>query len=226
MHKKIEFIYLHFYSIFDNIGSSQPHIPNDGKLVLYSMRFCPFSHRVHLVLNAKNIPYHVVYINVRDKPEWYAKVNPNGKVPALQLTHQTDSPILVESLLICEYLDETYPDVKLFPTNPVEKSDTRIWIERFGTLADTFYRLIYEQNSGEESAKLLSEFYELLKPYEAELAKRDTVYYGGDRPNIFDYALWPWFERFTILKSVVGDTFVFDNSNYPKLVRVSLLAFK
>jgi len=76
-------------------GTDQPIPPNDGQLRLYSMRFCPFAHRAHLVLNVKNIPYHVFYINLSEKPEWYSKVNPNGKVPALHLINEPSQPFLV-----------------------------------------------------------------------------------------------------------------------------------
>lgn len=184
------------------------------------MRFCPFAHRAHLVLNAKNISYHVFYINLSEKPEWYSKVNPNGKVPALQLVNEQNQPFLVESMVICEYLDEKYPDIKLYPSDPLAKAETKLWVDRFGSIAGAFYRLVYEKNSSEENDKLLSDLYAGLKSYEDELEKRGTKYFGGDKPNIFDYGIWPWFERFGILTSVVGDKFKLDEANFPKLVRL------
>lgn len=182
------------------------------------MRFCPFAHRVHLILNAKNLPYHAVYINLTEKPEWYSKVNPNGKVPALQLVNEPNEPFLVESLMICEYLDEKYPDVKVYPRDPLEKAETKIWIDRFAPIAGIFYRLVYEQNTEEVSDKLLDDLYAALRPFEDELERRGTQYFGGKKPNIFDYAIWPWFERVGVLSSIVGDKYQFDHHNFPKLV--------
>lgn len=204
-------------------GTEQPSAPpNDGQLVLYSMRFCPFAHRAHLVLNVKNIPYHVFYINLSEKPEWYSKVNPNGKVPALQLVNEPNSPFLVESMVICEYLDEKYPDIKLYPTDPLTKAETKLWIDRFGAIAGAFYRLVYEKNSDEVNEKLLSELLAGLGAYEEELTKRGTKYFGGDKPNILDYGIWPWFERFGTLSAVVGDKFSLD-ATFPNLVRLRFL---
>lgn len=197
-------------------GSSQPSVPNDGKLRLYSMRFCPFAHRVHLVLNAKNIPYHVVYINLTEKPEWYSKVNPNGKVPALHLVNEPNDPFLIESLTITEYLDEKYPDVKLYPTDPFVKAETKLWIERFSPIPGTFYRLVYNENSDEENDSLLSTFYMELAAFETELIARKTDYFAGANVGIFDYAIWPWFERFGVLSSIVGDKYNFDQQ-FPRL---------
>lgn len=184
------------------------------------MRFCPFAHRVHLVLNAKNIPYHVIYINLSDKPEWYAEVNPNGKVPAVQLVHEPYSPFLVESMIICEYLDEKFPDVHLYPRDPLDKAQTKIWIERFGPIAGSFYRLVYEKNAEDVNDKLLNDLYVGLKPFEEELTKRGTEFFGGQNPNILDYAIWPWFERLGILSTIVGEKFQFDHNNFPSLVSV------
>lgn len=182
------------------------------------MRFCPFAHRVHLVLNAKNIPYHVAYINLSEKPEWYPKVNPSGKVPALQLANEEHEPFLVESMVIAEYLDEKYPQIKLYPADPLEKAQTKIWIERFGTIAAAFYRLTYEKNTDAVSDELLNTFYAELGKYEDELKRRGTKYFAGAKPGIFDYAIWPWFERFGILSSIVGEKYNLDDK-LPKLVR-------
>lgn len=202
-------------------GSAQPTAPNDNQLVLYSMRFCPFAHRTHLVLNIKNIPYHVFYINLSEKPEWYSKVNPNGKVPALHLVNEKNQPFLIESMTICEYLDEKYPDIKLYPTDPLEKAETKLWIDRFSSITGTYYRLIYEKNSEEVKEKLLNDLFTGLNPYEEELKKRGTQFFGGDKPSIFDYGIWPWFERFGVLPAVVGDKFKFGDTNYPNLVKLS-----
>lgn len=79
------------------------------------MRFCPYAHRVHLVLDAKKIPYHSIFINLNDKPEWLTEYSPLGKVPALQLITADGKPALIESLIIAEYLDEMYPEPRLFP---------------------------------------------------------------------------------------------------------------
>lgn len=198
-------------------GSEQPQIPDDGQLRLYSMRFCPFAHRVHLALNAKNVPYHVVYINLSEKPEWYTKVNPNGKVPALQLLNEPDQPFLTESLLICEYLDEKYPGVTLYPKDPLAKVQAKLFIERFNPLAGTFYRLMYDPEL-KEVEKSLEEFHRVLDEFEEELKTRNTTYFGGDELNIIDYGIWPWFERFGGLAAVYGDKYKFNEENYPKLV--------
>lgn len=204
--------------VWIHVGSSEPSFSNDGKLRLFSMRFCPFAHRVHLVLNAKNIPYNVAYINLSEKPEWYSEVNPTGKVPALQLVNEPNQPFLIESMVIAEYLDEKYPEVKLYPDDPFEKAQTKIWIERFSAIAGAFYRLVYEQNPDDVNEQLLNTFYSELGNYEAELVKRGTKYFAGAKLGIFDYAIWPWFERFGILSSIVGDKYDF-NDRFPKLVR-------
>lgn len=193
-------------------------MPHDSKLVLYSMRFCPFAHRVHLALNAKNIPYHTVYINLTEKPEWYLTLNPNGKVPALVLKNEPHQPILVESMVVCEYLDEKYPELKLYPTDPLHKAETKLWIQRFDGCHSAFMGAVYQNLAADVTEQKLVELFENLKPFEEELTKRGTDFFGGDLPNILDLAIWPWFERFGVLKSMYGDKCKFDEKHYPTLV--------
>ncbi len=201
-----------------NQGSEQPTPPNDSQLRLYSMRFCPYAHRAHLVLNCKNIPHHVFNVDMSEKPDWYIQnVNPGGKVPTLQLVNEKNEPFLFESLTICEYLDEKFPEIKLYPTDPLEKAHTKLWIDRFGSISGSFYRIVFEKISDDVKEKLLGDLITGLNAYEEELLKRGTKYFGGDNPNIFDYGIWPWFERFGVLSSVVGDKFRIET--FPNLVK-------
>lgn len=56
--------------------------------------------------------------------DWFKKINPRGQVPALD----HDGNIITESTVICEYLEDAFPDApRLRPTNPVEIAEMRVW---------------------------------------------------------------------------------------------------
>ena len=74
-------------------------------LKLISFKICPFVQRVTALLEAKNIPYEVEFISLRDKPEWFLDISPNGQVPVL-VTEKGEA--LCESEAIIEYLEEAY----------------------------------------------------------------------------------------------------------------------
>ena len=155
------------------------------------MRFCPFAHRAHLVLNAKNIPYHVAYINLTEKPEWLVNVSPLTKVPALEIPGESEP--LIESLIIADYLDEKYPENPLNSTDPLQKARDRVLVERFNAFISPFYRLFF-LNQGVESG-VLTELTNVLDIYEKELRERKTQFFGGSKPGMLDYMIWPWCER-------------------------------
>jgi glutathione S-transferase len=54
----------------------------------------------------------------------YLALNPNGVVPTL--VH--DGDVIRDSGVICEYLEEVFPDVPLMPKDPVSRADVRGWI--------------------------------------------------------------------------------------------------
>jgi glutathione S-transferase len=59
------------------------------------------------------------------RPE-YARLNPNEVVPTL--VH--DGRIVIESTLIIEYLDETFPDPPLMPADPYSRAIARLWMKK------------------------------------------------------------------------------------------------
>ena len=86
---------------------------------LYSYFRSSAAYRVRIALNLKNIPYEMVPIHLAKdgghnlKPEYQA-INPQRKVPALQLSN---GDILVQSMAIIAYLDEVYPEPALLPAD-------------------------------------------------------------------------------------------------------------
>lgn len=176
------------------------------------MRFCPYAARTHLILDAKNIPYHTVNIHLNEKPEWLFDANPLGKVPALQLVNKPNAPFIYESLLIAEYLDEVHPENKLYPIDPLAKLQEKLWIERFSPIASKFHQTIVDGNAQwNDIQKGLDEF-------ETELSRRGTTYFGGETPKILDYAIWPWFPRVEVLDVIFGEGIAFSEKRFPNLV--------
>lgn len=176
------------------------------------MRFCPYAARTHLVLDAKNIPYHTINVHVVDKPEWLFDANPLGKVPALQLVDKPGAPFIYESILLAEYLDEVHPENKLFPIDPLKKVQEKLLIERFEKLASKFYI-----TTGDRT-EIWNDIQKDFDEFERELSVRGTVYFGGSKPNVLDYAMWPWFVRTEVSEQLFAPGCTFSEKRFPHLV--------
>jgi len=185
-----------------------------GSLRFYSMRFCPYAQRVQLVLNAKGITHDTVFINLSEKPEWYLTIFPAGKVPALIY----DGKFLSESLILADFLDEQFPEPPLWNSSPLQKILDKLVIESFGKVGTAFYKLIMISEKVEE--KYFDELVASLIPIETELAERRSTFFGGDKPNMVDYMIWPWFERLDSIDPYTQGKFVIPfNDKFPKLAK-------
>ena len=89
-----------------------------AKIKLVTSKFSPYGHRVEMVLIEKNISYEKEVIDLQHRPEKFVKDSPLGKVPLLY----ADGKILFESIVICEYLEEIFPENPLHPKNPYDKA--------------------------------------------------------------------------------------------------------
>lgn len=204
------------YSTGDAFPANLPTAAD--KLVLLSMRFCPYAQRAHLVLDAKHIAHDIVNIHLKQKPEWLTEYSRLGKVPALGLTNEPGSPYIYESLLIADYLDEKFPQRRLYPTDALAKTQERLWIERFNGVISAFYKIVL--GSGDQQA--VDAFDAALEPFEAELARRGTRFFAGDaQPGMLDYMIWPWIERTAglALQEAAEVKFQLTAERYPALVR-------
>ena len=92
---------------------------------LYNAPQSTCSQRVRFVLNAKQLPFAEIKLDLlagdQLKPEYLA-LNPNGVVPTLD----HDGAIVIDSSVIIEYLDEVAPAPESFtPHNPVKRARMR-----------------------------------------------------------------------------------------------------
>lgn len=84
-------------------------------MILYSGITCPFSHRCRFVLFEKGMDFEIKDVDIFNKPEDLAIMNPYNQVPVLV---ERDL-ILHESNIINEYIDERFPHPQLMPGDPV-----------------------------------------------------------------------------------------------------------
>jgi glutathione S-transferase len=96
---------------------------------LYHADMSTCAQKVRLVLGEKGLEWtnHLLDLRRRDQhAPSYLALNPNGVVPTL--VH--DGRVVIESTVICEYLDDAFPDPPMRPADPLERARMRIWTKR------------------------------------------------------------------------------------------------
>ena len=96
-------------------------------MTLYSGTSCPFSQRCRIVLYEKGMDFQIIDVDLHDKPEDLAVMNPYNRVPVLV---ERDL-ILHEANIINEYIDERFPHPQLMPADPVMRARARLFLYRF-----------------------------------------------------------------------------------------------
>ncbi len=82
--------------------------------------------KVRITMLEKGVEWDSVEVNLFRNEQYapsYLMLNPKGVVPTILHAGQP----IIESTLICEYLDETFPDPPLAPSSPAERSQMRLW---------------------------------------------------------------------------------------------------
>ncbi|KAJ8428003.1 hypothetical protein Cgig2_028280 [Carnegiea gigantea] len=72
---------------------------------------CPFTQRVLLTSEEKNIRYMMHSVDLDNKPQWFLEKSPEGKVPAIKL----DDKWVTDSDVIVDLLEKNYPEPSLAP---------------------------------------------------------------------------------------------------------------
>ncbi|KAI1773013.1 putative glutathione-S-transferase theta, GST [Hypoxylon cercidicola] len=180
-------------------------------LKLYGGWFCPFVQRSWIVMHERRIPHQYVEINPYNKDADFLALNPRGLVPTLAVPvgdgGKTQRP-LYESLVICEYLNETYDDEKengpsLLPGDPYERARCRLWIDHIGNkIVPGFYRFIQHTPGKDYSIEQAREnFHGHIKTLVKEMleSEQSGPWFLGEQFSLVDVILAPWAKRLFLI---------------------------
>jgi RNA polymerase-associated protein len=151
---------------------------------LYSGTTCPFSHRCRFVLYEKGMDFQVIDVDMYNKPEDLAVMNPYNRLPVLV---ERDL-VLYESNIINEYIDERFPHPQLMPADPVMRARARLML--FNMEVELFSQ-IEALESGKE--KQVDRAKQQVQDRLIELAPvfTKTKYMLGDDFTMLDVAIAP-----------------------------------
>jgi len=121
----------------------------------------------------------------------YHEINPLGKVPGMLI----DGEMLPESEVICEYLEEAFPEPPLLPAGARERATARLVSRIVDQYISPYFRLMLPQlDRAEPDADAIEEFAGVYNKAFDSLA----FYMGpgpfcvSDRPTLGDCALGPY----------------------------------
>jgi maleylpyruvate isomerase len=111
-----------------------------GSLTLYNYWRSSSSYRVRIALALKGIPYTYAGVDLtkgEQRTAAFREKSPLGYVPCL--VH--DGRALVESVAICEWLEETHPAPALLPRDPYARAEVRALCEIINASTQPFQNL-------------------------------------------------------------------------------------
>ncbi|XP_042001533.1 probable glutathione S-transferase [Salvia splendens] len=153
-----------------------------SKVKVLGFWYSPFVARVKMALKMKGVEFEYVEENIRAKSELLLESNPiHKKVPVL--IH--DGKAIVETMIILEYIDQTWEGPPILPRDPYHRAMARFWVnfideKCLNTMLKACWRTGEEQEKWKEEAILN---FQIL---ENEI--KGKKYFGGDEISVVDHA--------------------------------------
>ncbi len=99
-------------------------------LKLYGYWRSSAAYRLRIAMNLKGLVYEQVSVNIapsasEQKEAPFRALNPQMRVPVLE----TENGMLTQSMAILEWLEETYPDVKILPEDSFSRAHCRAFAD-------------------------------------------------------------------------------------------------
>lgn len=171
-------------------------------LEIISSSSCPFAQRTRMALLEKGLDFELTEIDLQNKPDWFVRISPYGKVPVIR---HADA-VVFESAVINEYLEEVFPEQPLLPNDPALRARARAWIDFANVrFVPHLYKVLLAQDADGQSLHK-RRILEALEFMEMEgLRKRDDgPYWLGREISLVDLTFFPHLDRFCAIEHYRG----------------------
>jgi len=134
----------------------------------------------HIAIEETGAPYErlpIVLAKGEQRAEGYLKINPRGKVPALEV----DGTIITENVAILTYLAKKFPAAKLWPSDPLVEArclSTMAWFSN--TVHPFFTHIVRPERFAEDPAAHATVKETGRKAFWANLQEIDALLAGKD----------------------------------------------
>ncbi|KAJ1404807.1 Thioredoxin-like superfamily [Sesbania bispinosa] len=163
----------------------------------------PFTQRVVWALKLKGVTYEYIAEDLANKSDLLLQYNPiYNKVPVLV---HNGKPI-AESMVILEYIEETWPEIPLLPPNPHQRSNVRFWSKFIDE--KTMHMINFFRYDGEQQERAMEETLEILRVIEKESGVGEKKFIGGNTIGLADLALGWVAHTLVAMEDVVGVKFI------------------
>ncbi|GMG56258.1 unnamed protein product [Ambrosiozyma monospora] len=172
-------------------------------LKLYSLP-TPNGVKVTILMELLGLDYYVQKIDIMkgvQKEPWYLKMNPNGRIPTLEIVDESGkSTYISESAAIMYYLSDKYDKERKFsygPESPYHYEQLE-WVffqmAGLGPMKGQFHHFAFFAKEKIEYGikRYHDETFRLIGVLEERLKRNGTGYLVGDHLSLADIACFPW----------------------------------
>jgi glutathione S-transferase len=158
---------------------------------LFSFATSPYARKVRIVLDYKGVPYESCErCYSLDRKEDLRAASKRAEVPVLQLD---DDRVISDSTIICEYLEQVYPDPPVYPKDSFERARMRMIEDlcdrSFDAIGFGYFFGILRKDAPESAAMQEAarrECRAILENIDRDLGSRKFL--CGDQPTVADFA--------------------------------------
>lgn len=164
---------------------------------IYGAYLSPFVRKVVLTMELKSKEFKMINAAPGMFPEDYEQKHPLKKIP----TFEDEQVCVPDSSVICQYLDDKYPEIKVIPEEPVLKAKA-LWLEEFSDskLTETcaanlffqrFMKPLFGKESDEEKVEknLQGPMKDALRYLDEVCTERTSPYLVGEHVSIADLSI-------------------------------------
>ena len=171
-----------------------------AKLTLISHKLCPYVQRAVIALNEKGVPFERVDIDLANKPDWFLKISPLGKVPVLVVRNDDGEVALFESNVICEYIEDTQGGANLHAQDPLQRAQHRAWMEFGSAILGELWGLETTGDASVFEAKRVAVAEKFARVEEALGSGR---FFAGEKFSLVDAVFAPIFRYFDVFDELI-----------------------